>query len=157
MDEVAGMKDDKKLYLVAEGILPGAILKVCQAKEMLLDGRAGTVGEAVEKAGVSRSAFYLYKDRVFPLEPGSRGMEITLHFVLAHRPGVLSRVLTELAVLRGNILTVHQESPDRGRARVSIDMDTIRLAADPAALPGRLGGIDGVISVSFQSNAGPSA
>ncbi len=151
------MNAGKKLYIVAEDILPGAILKVCRAKEMLLDGRAATIGEAVEKAGVSRSAFYMYKDRVFPLETGAKGMEITLHFVLAHRPGVLSRVLTELADLRGNILTVHQGSPDRGRAKVSIDMDTVRLAADPAALPGRLGAIDGVISVSFQSNAGPSA
>ena len=76
------MTDVKKLYLVEEEILPGAILKVCRAKEMLLAGQARTVGEAVGKAGVSRSAFYMYKDRVFPLESGSRGMEMTLHFVL---------------------------------------------------------------------------
>lgn len=151
------MTDVKKLYLVEEEILPGAILKVCRAKEMLLAGQARTVGEAVGKAGVSRSAFYMYKDRVFPLESGSRGMEMTLHFVLEHRAGVLSRVLTELAALRGNILTIHQEPPDRGRARVSIEMDTVRLAADPAALLSRLGEIDGVASVSFHSNARPSA
>lgn len=143
-----------KLYLVEEEILPGAILKVCRAKEMLLAGTARTVGEAVGKAGVSRSAFYMYKDRVFPLESGSRRTEMTLHFVLEHRAGVLSRVLAEIAALRGNILTIHQEPPERGRARVSIDMNAVRLAVDPAALPGRLGDIDGVASVSIHSSAG---
>jgi len=44
-------------YIVSRDILPEAILKTAQAKDLLVRGDALTVNEAVDKVGISRSAF----------------------------------------------------------------------------------------------------
>ena len=54
------------LYIVEASMLPEVFLKVCEAKEYLQTGVADTVAEAVARAGISRSAFYKYKDAVQP-------------------------------------------------------------------------------------------
>ncbi len=45
-----------KYYIVADNILPGVIKKTAEVKELLVRGEARTVNDAVEKAGISRSA-----------------------------------------------------------------------------------------------------
>ena len=49
-------------YLVEAEMLPEIFLKVMEAKELLQTGECGTVGDAVNRVGISRSAFYKYKD-----------------------------------------------------------------------------------------------
>jgi len=63
------MKKKKELFIVSSDILPEAIIKTAQAKELILKGEAMTVHEAVEKVGLSRSAFYKYKDGINPYNP----------------------------------------------------------------------------------------
>ena len=48
-------------YLVREEILPEAIKKTIKVKEILKRGEARTINEAVEKMGLSRSAYYKYR------------------------------------------------------------------------------------------------
>ena len=69
-------KSMAKSYIVSKEILPEAIIKTAQAKELLLRGEALTVNEAVDKVGISRSAFYKYRDGVTTYRPGpaSRGL-----------------------------------------------------------------------------------
>ncbi|MFR4402194.1 MAG: ACT domain-containing protein, partial [Peptococcus niger] len=55
-----------KRYIVDERILPEAILKTAQTKELLAKFPALTINEAVKQIGISRSAFYKYRDGVFP-------------------------------------------------------------------------------------------
>lgn len=55
-----------KFYLVQEDILPEAIKKTIKVKEILKLGEVKTINEAVEKMDLSRSAYYKYKDYVFP-------------------------------------------------------------------------------------------
>ena len=50
------------LLLVDAGVLPEVFGKVLEAKEHLQSGRAATAAEAARMAGISRSAFYKYKD-----------------------------------------------------------------------------------------------
>ena len=56
-----------KYYIVAAEALPEIFVKVAEAKRMMQAGEAGTVGEATKLVGISRSAFYKYKDAVCPL------------------------------------------------------------------------------------------
>ena len=58
--------DKNKFYIVNKDILPEAILKTAKVKEILTRKEAATVNEAVEMVGLSRSAFYKYRDGVFP-------------------------------------------------------------------------------------------
>lgn len=98
-------------YLVKEEILPEAIKKTIKVKEILKRGEVRTINEAVEKMGLSRSAYYKYKDYVFPFYEASRDKIITLSLLLEHKPGVLSKVLNSVAADSGSIMTINQGIP----------------------------------------------
>ena len=68
-------------FLVREEILPEAIKKTIKVKEMLKRGDARTINEAVEKMELSRSAYYKYKDYVFPFYEASQNKIITITFL----------------------------------------------------------------------------
>ena len=50
---------------------------MAEAKRMLQVGEATTVGEAAKQVGISRSAFYKYKDAVQPFQNMHAGRIIT--------------------------------------------------------------------------------
>ena len=80
------MQDTPKFLLVDTGALPRCFLKVVEAKEMLAQGLAKNSSEAVKKVGISRSAFYKYKDRVYRPAGDSRQL-CTFSFSLRDEPG----------------------------------------------------------------------
>ena len=53
-------------FIVDKEALPEVYAQVVEAKRLLASGKAATVQEAVEIAGVSRSSFYKYKDAIEP-------------------------------------------------------------------------------------------
>jgi chorismate mutase len=114
----------ERYYLVREDILPEAVLKTIQAKELLSKGDVKTIHEAVDAVGLSRSAFYKYKDGIFPLSRMDRERIITISMDLEHRSGILSKVLGLIARLDGNVLTIHQTIPLQGMANVVLSVET---------------------------------
>ncbi|MDO7786498.1 ACT domain-containing protein [Desulforamulus aquiferis] len=123
-------RKEPKYYLVQEDILPEAIIKTVMAKELLLRGDANTVNEAVEQVELSRSAFYKYKDKVFPFHQWSRGKIVTLALLMEHRPGVLSTVLNIIASVKGSILTINQNLPLQGLANATLSVETAEMDQD---------------------------
>ncbi|WP_422444279.1 ACT domain-containing protein [Thermoanaerobacterium sp. DL9XJH110] len=111
-------------YIIKDEILPEIVRKTVKAKELLKSGKARTVNEATEMVGMSRSAFYKYKDFIFPFYEASLGKIITISLILEHQPGVLSGILDEIAKARGNILTINQNIPIQGLANVTISFET---------------------------------
>ena len=79
---------------------------------------------SVERAGLSRSAFYKYKDGIYLLDQMDRERIVTIAMDLDHRSGVLSKVLALVADSEGNVLTIHQSIPLQGMAGVVISVDT---------------------------------
>ena len=58
------MREEKtKYYVIKEKAVPEVLLKVIEAKR-LMDMQELTVQQATEKAGISRSSFYKYKDDI---------------------------------------------------------------------------------------------
>ncbi|WP_093688737.1 MULTISPECIES: ACT domain-containing protein [Sporomusaceae] len=131
-------------YLVREEILPEAIKKTIKVKELLKRGEAKTINEAVEKMGLSRSAYYKYKDFVFPFYEASKEKIVTIALLLEHKPGVLSRVLNTIAGDRGSVLTINQGIPLQGVANATISIETADLAVDLEALLDKLRMVEGV-------------
>lgn len=131
-------------YLVREEILPEAIKKTIKVKELLKRGDARTINEAVERMELSRSAYYKYKDYVFPFYEASKEKIVTLALLLEHKPGVLSRVLNTVASDRGSVLTINQGIPLQGVANATMSIETVDLAIDLEALLDKLRMIDGV-------------
>ena len=128
-------------YLVKEDILPEAIKKTIKVKEILKRGEVKTINEAVVRLGLSRSAYYKYKDYVFPFYEASKDKIITLSLLLEHKSGVLSRVLNLIALDSGSI---NQGIPLQGVANTTISIETKNMKVDLEALLDKLRMIDGV-------------
>lgn len=110
-------------YLVDSSILPEVYTKVIKAKNLLLSEEAKSVSEAVRIAGISRSAYYKYKDCIF--EYNAQGEKTaTINARLEDNVGVLSSVMNELYLFGANILSVNQSEPVNSIASVSITVRT---------------------------------
>ncbi|WP_213412983.1 ACT domain-containing protein [Xylanibacillus composti] len=131
-------------YLVREDMLPEGVLKTVRAKQLLATGEAKTVYEAVERAGLSRSAFYKYKDGVHELNRHEQSRLATVSMELHHRSGVLSNVLLMIAAWQGNVLTIHQTIPLQGMANVVVTIDTSGMKESLGRLLEELRRLDGV-------------
>ena len=93
---------------------------------------------------LSRSAYYKYKDYVFPFYEASKDKIITLSLLLEHKTGVLSRVLNLIATDSGSIITINQGIPLQGVANTTISIETKNMTVDLEALMDKLRMIDGV-------------
>lgn len=118
------MSMQPKYFIIEADALPEVFLKVAEAKRMLETGEADTVNRATQVVGISRSAFYKYKDTVRPFNDMLHGRIITFQIVLKDEPGVLSSVLNIFARSGGNILTINQGIPVSGCAVVNIGAET---------------------------------
>ena len=121
------MSNQMQYYVVEGTALPEVFLRVCEAKGYLQSGKVKTVNEAVARAGISRSAFYKYKDAVKPFYEMATGRIITFHCMLRDEPGVLSGVLGHFARSGANILTINQAIPIGGQAAVTISAATAEM------------------------------
>ena len=135
-------------YLVAGDALPEVFIRVTQAQELLDTGRAQTVAEAAEQVGISRSAYYKYKNAVMPFQNVAGGHIVTFQIMLQHKMGVLSEVLGVFADTGANILTINQGIPTSGAAPVTITADMTALDTSAELLLERLGAVDGVIKAA---------
>lgn len=136
--------NEQKFYLVDGSILPEAIRKTAEAKEMLVRGNVKTINEAVDKVGLSRSAFYKYRDGVFAFHRAVNNTVITLALLLEHKSGVLSTVLNTIAAEQGNVLTINQNIPLQGVAHATISIDTSGMRVSLDTLLNSLALIKGV-------------
>ena len=134
-----------KYYIVAADALPEIFIKVAEAKRMMQTGEADTVGEATRLAGISRSAFYKYKDSVQPLHDMKSEHTIPFYPMLRDTAGLLSRVLAVFATSGANILTINQSIPTKGCAAVTISAETSDMAESLEQLLADVGGLDGVV------------
>lgn len=133
-------------FLVDSRVLPSVFENVVLAKELLADGRAQNASQAAKMAGISRSAFYKYKDFVFKYSDTDQ-KTLTLFARLSDKAGMLSSLTTALYEYGANILTVNQGIPLDGAADVSITIKTDDITVSVEEILGSLKNIDGVISI----------
>ncbi|MCM3692274.1 MULTISPECIES: ACT domain-containing protein [Bacillaceae] len=123
-------KFDKKFYLIREDVLPEAMKKTLDVKEMLERGKAESIWDAVQQVDLSRSAYYKYRDTVFPFSTVVKERLVTLFFHLEDRSGTLSKLLGVVASSGCNVLTIHQTIPLQGRANVTLSLNTTDISTD---------------------------
>lgn len=139
----------RKYYLVEASAMPEVLLKVAEATRCLETGRAATVSEAVAMCGLSRSAYYKYRDSIKPFISSGQASMVTFHLVLEDAPGVLSGILREFALNGANILTINQSIPINGVASVTISARTESMSCDVSELMEKAGGLDGVAKIEI--------
>lgn len=137
---------NSEFVLVSKKALPPVFAGVLLAKQLLAEGKAANATQAIREAGISRSAFYKYRDCVFP---GSAENEssINMSVSLSDKAGVFSAMTTVLYENGANLVTVNQGKPVDGIAVVSLTIDAghMRISAD--RMLELLKKTDGVISV----------
>lgn len=141
------MSNQHKYYIVEASALPEVFVKVAEAKRLISTGEASTVNEATRMTGISRSAFYKYRDAVHPLYENTRGKTVTVSMNLDHTPGLLSSVLNSVAGEGANILTINQTIPINGIANVTLCIETNEMQGEFSRLINRIEGLQGVQSL----------
>lgn len=113
----------KSQLIVAEAdILPDVFTKVIEVKKLIAQKGEKSSASACRRVGISRSAFYKYKNSVFLYEELITRRIVSIYLLLSDSPGVLASVLTFLHSHNSNILTVNQSIPSDGAAAVNISL-----------------------------------
>lgn len=142
----------KNWVVVDASVLPEVILKTLTVKRMLANREERSSSAACRAAGISRSAFYKYRDSVFVYEEQMREHIFTIFLLLHDESGVLSGVLHTLSEANANVLTLNQSIPVDGAATVTV---TFRLqeSAQVSALCSTLSEKKGVVEVRLLSGS----
>ena len=143
------MEKTPKFFIVEAAALPEIFLKVAEAKRMLETGETDKVNEATKAVGISRSAFYKYRDSISPFQNLMAGRIITFQLILKNKSGVLSAMLSVFADCGANILTINQAIPTGGRAMATVSAETGELQCSLEELLHRIEGIPGVVKVEM--------
>lgn len=142
-------KEGNVYYIVNAKALPEIFIKTMEAKEILKKGEVSTINEAVEQVGISRGAYYKYKDYIFPFYELSQGKIITFALLLEHSSGILSEVLNQVAKSGGSILTINQNIPAHGLANVTMSVETKNMGMNIEELIYSIRQIKGVKEVNI--------
>ncbi len=134
-----------KYLIVDKSLLPSYFEKVAEAKELIDEGRAKDVSEAVKKVGISRSTYYKYKDLVRDISTVSMGRHAIITMMMSHRVGILSAVIGIISRYDYSVWTITQNPPVDSKANVVITLD---LGEDADALDDMLREISSVPGLS---------
>ena len=137
------------MLIVKATALPEVFSKVIYAKELLQNGTCSNISAAVSKAGISRSAFYKYKDQVFLYDKQNSISNICISAVLSDRAGVFSALTAKLYQNGVNFVPINQNHPVDGEAAVTLTVRTDKIIISIDELLSLLRKIDGVISVKL--------
>ena len=143
------MEQSPKYYIVEASALPEIFQKVAEAKRMLETGETDKVNVAAQAVGISRSAFYKYRDSIAPFQNLMAGRIITFQMMLKDKAGVLSEILAIFANCGANILTINQSIPTGGRAMVTVSAETGELECSLEELLRRIETTAGVVKAEM--------
>lgn len=145
------MEHQTQLIVVDASVLPDVIGKVLEVKKLLANKEEKSSAAACKRVGISRSAYYKYKNCVYSYEDKITQRIINLHAVLRDEAGVLSNVLAALYDADANILTVNQNIPIDGVAGVTFSVRLNGEVQSPHQLQRLVSAVQGVVEVRILS------
>ena len=146
---MSGINNRKEAYIIYEDILPEAIKRTAQAKQLLARGEAKNINEAVKMADISRSVYYKYKDGIFPFYQQETYRVVVLSVRMDNSPGHLMAVLAVLAEYDCNIHTLNQDMPLSGIAAATITMEVSEAKLSLGGLLSKIQELPGIISATY--------
>jgi len=143
---------NQRYYLVREDVLTDAMQKTLEAKHLLSSGTVSSIWDAVKQVDLSRSAFYKYRDAVFPFHSIVQERILTVFLQLQDRKGTLAKLLETVTNSHCNVLTIHQTIPIQGRANVTLSLDVTSMTSELDDLIHQLKRLDFVESAEVISS-----
>ncbi len=138
------MIENHEYYVVDKLAIPSVLLKTIQVKQMLEKNPALKISEAVKQVELSRSAFYKYKDLIFPYNSLKATRMVTFFMELSDVAGILSQILRIIASYGANVLTINQNIPMNGKTNISISIDTTSMEKTLDSLEKKLRSIEDI-------------
>ena len=117
------MDNEKVYYIIREDVLPEAVKKTIIMKKALEENPKLSILEASKRFDLSRSAFYKYKDTIFPIQEIQRQSILSLSIDVDDIPGILGIVLSVVNEEKCSVLTIHQTVPINSRATIIISLE----------------------------------
>ncbi|MGD3154865.1 ACT domain-containing protein [Staphylococcus warneri] len=117
-------KENRKFYLIREDVLPESVIKTLKIKDALKNNSELSIYDAVKQYGLSRSAFYKYRETIFPVDEKLLDhREFTLILYVNDIVGMLAQVLNTISQLQLSVLTIHQSVPMNDKATITLSIN----------------------------------
>lgn len=117
-------KDNRKFYLIREDVLPESVIKTLKVKDALKNNSNLSIYDAVKQFNLSRSAFYKYRETIFPVDEKILDQrEFTLILYVNDIVGMLAQVLNTISQLKLSVLTIHQSVPIEDKATITLSLN----------------------------------
>lgn len=117
-------KENRKFYLIREDVLPESVIKTLKIKDALKNNSELSIYDAVKQYGLSRSAFYKYRETIFPVDEKLLDhREFTLILYVNDIVGMLAQVLNTISQLQLSVLTIHQSVPMNDKATITLSLN----------------------------------
>ena len=117
-------KDNRKFYLIREDVLPESVIKTLKVKDALKNNSNLSIYDAVKQFNLSRSAFYKYRETIFPVDEKILDQrEFTLILDVNDIVGMLAQVLNAISQLQLSVLTIHQSVPIEDKATITLSLN----------------------------------
>ena len=117
-------KDNRKFYLIREDVLPESVIKTLKVKDALKNNSNLSIYDAVKQFNLSRSAFYKYRETIFPVDEKILDQrEFTLILYVNDIVGMLAQVLNAISQLQLSVLTIHQSVPIEDKATITLSLN----------------------------------
>ena len=117
-------KDNRKFYLIREDVLPESVIKTLKVKDALKNNSNLSIYGAVKQFNLSRSAFYKYRETIFPVDEKILDQrEFTLILYVNDIVGMLAQVLNAISQLQLSVLTIHQSVPIEDKATITLSLN----------------------------------
>lgn len=144
-------REKKEFYLVDFQVLPEALKRTIRAKELLRSGEVDTIYAAVMRMGISRSAYYKYKDHVAAAPEETEVDALTIFLVMQNDPAVQNKLFRKLAKDEAEILTLTRGVPTNKLTTMTL---TLRLTGLKISIDSLLSDIRSVKGIKTVVAAG---
>ncbi len=131
-----------EFLIIDKTILPDYFDAVLKAKS-LVENEKESVSSACKTAGISRSTFYKYKDKIFTAS-ATYGKKAIISLKTADKRGVLSAILSAVYSVGANVVSINQAIPIKGVAVITLAIDLADASEDAGAIVTKLRSIENV-------------
>ncbi|MDR4210966.1 ACT domain-containing protein, partial [Bacillus thuringiensis] len=105
-------------------VLPESVIKTLKVKDALKNNSNLSIYDAVKQFNLSRSAFYKYRETIFPVDEKILDQrEFTLILYVNDIVGMLAQVLNAISQLQLSVLTIHQSVPIEDKATITLSLN----------------------------------
>ena len=141
--------NEKQFYLVDFQILPEAIKKTIRVKEMLKADTSVTINHAIQTMGISRSAYYKYKNHVETSFDKPKEEAVVFFILMNNDFSLFGRVLRRITKESDEILTINRGLSFEKTVPVTIAFKTKKLPDEIEKLSYSIKKIKGIKEITY--------